>query len=267
MKGPNERYHDRVAPIYDDVYDRSPYWRYYRELTWKQIRKHLPRTSGAAILDLGCGTGEWGLRCMASGYRVTFVDLSNGMLARAQDRLARELPGKEARFLRADIAELGELDDGAFQLAIAQGDPLSFTEKPARAVKEIFRVLAPGGVAIASVDNRCAAYDHYLERADLEGLERLHRTGSTEWLAREASERFETHAFLPTELTKLFERAGFEVLELAGKTALDVRRHPAILESPASFRRCLAIEWECRKEPAFLGRAGHLEVTARRPAE
>lgn len=265
MKGRNERYHDRIAPIYDEVYDRSPYWRFYRELTWRSIKPHLPKDAGAAIADLGCGTGEWGLRCLASGYRVTFVDLSNEMLCRARDRVEREFPGREAVFLHADVADLSALAEAAFALVVTQGDPLSFTARPADAAREIARILRPGGIAIASVDNRCAAYDHYLEAEDLDGLERLDRKGTTEWLARDPRERFETHAFLPQELRRLFERAGLEVVDVVGKTCLDVRRHASLLEDPRAFRRILEVEIACRREPAFLGRAAHLEIVARKP--
>jgi S-adenosylmethionine-dependent methyltransferase len=264
MKGRNERYHDRIAPIYDDVYDKSPYWRFYRDLTWRSIKPHLPRDAGARIADLGCGTGEWGLRCLASGYRVTFVDLSNEMLCRARERVSQEYPGKEAAFVHADLADMAELETGAFALAIAQGDPLSFTKDPARGAREIARILAPGGVAVCSVDNRCAAYDHSLESEDWDALEELHKKGTTVWLARDSRERFPIHAFLPGELRKLFERAGLECLSLVGKTALDIRRHAKSLEDPNVYRRLLAIELECRAEPAFLGRAAHLEIVVRR---
>jgi ubiquinone/menaquinone biosynthesis C-methylase UbiE len=265
MKGRNERYHDRVAPIYDEVYGNSPFWRFQRELTWRAIKPHMPRKAGARIVDLGCGTGEWGLRCLDSGYEVTFVDLSNEMICRARERVEREHPGKAAVFLRADVCELGELASDRFALAIAQGDPLSFTKDPRRAMREIARVLEPGGVLVASVDNRCAAYDHYLERNNLEELLAFHATGKTEWLARDPKERFPTQTFSPTEIRKLVERAPLELLDISGKTALDLRRNPTLLEDPESYRKLLSIEWDCRKEPAFMGRASHLEITARKP--
>lgn len=262
MKGRNERYHDRVAPHYDDLYDRSEYWRFQRDLTWRTIRARLPRRDGAAVADLGCGTGEWGLRCVKSGYRVTFVDLSQGMLRRARGRFEAEFPQREASFVHADIADLTELPSGSFALALALGDPLSFTSNPARAVREIARILEPGGAVVASVDHRCAFYDHYLEKEDLDGLTRFHATGEAEWLARDRSERFPTRAFFPSELRKLFERAGLDVAELHGKTLLDLRRHGALLSDRAAYDRLLSIELECRREPAFLGRASHLEIVA-----
>lgn len=265
MKGRNERFHDRYARVYDGVYERSPYWRFYRDLTWHAIKPHLPRDAGAAIADLGCGTGEWGLRCAAPGFRITFVDLSNEMLCRARERMELEFPGRHAEFIKSDICDLAALPDNHFALVLAQGDPLSFTEHPARAVRAMLRILRPGGTAICSVDSRCNGYDYYLENGDMEGLRNFHKTGSTEWLARDHTERFPTHAFLPCELEKLFTKAGFEVMGLAGKTALDVRRHPALLEDPKTFRQLLDMELECRREPAFLGRAAHLEITARKP--
>jgi S-adenosylmethionine-dependent methyltransferase len=266
MKSRNERFHDKYARVYDEVYERSPYWRFYRDVTWHNVKRFLPRDAGARIADLGCGTGEWGLRCMASGYRVTFVDLSNEMICRARDRVGAEYPGREADFLRADIADLRDLPSGTYQMAIAQGDPLSFTGDPRRAAREIHRILAPGGIAVCSVDNRCAGYDHYLEKGDVEALEAFHKSGNTEWLARDRKDRFPTHAFLPAELERLFVQSGFEVLELAGKTALDVRHHAALLDDPVQYRKLLKVELECRREPAFLGRAAHLEIVARKGA-
>lgn len=267
MKGRNERFHDRYARVYDSVYEKSAYWRFYRELTWMNVKRFLPRDAGAAIADLGCGTGEWGLRCMASGYKITFVDLSNEMLSRARDRVEREYPGKAAIFIKSDICELGELASENFALVLAQGDPLSFTSNPQRAAKEIRRILQPGGVAVVSVDNRCNGYDYYLESGDLDALQKFHKSGDTEWLARDKGERFPTHSFLPGELQKLFERAGLEIVDLSGKTCLDARGHAELLEDSNAFRKLLAIEWECRKEPAFMGRAAHLEIVVKRAAE
>ncbi|MBI3818105.1 MAG: methyltransferase domain-containing protein [Planctomycetes bacterium] len=265
MKGRNERFHDRYARVYDAVYEKSAYWRFYRDLTWHNVKRFLPRDAGAEIADLGCGTGEWGLRCMASGYRVTFVDLSNEMLCRARERVDEEYPGRESLFIKSDICELKDLPSDRFGLALAQGDPLSFTEDPARAAREIRRILRPGGVAIASVDSRCNGYDYYLESGDLDSLEEFHKSGKTEWLARDKRERFPTHAFLPGELTKLFERAGLEVVDLCGKTCLDARGHAELLEDPKAFRRLFNIELECRREPAFIGRAAHLEIVVKKP--
>jgi len=57
---------------------------------------------GRSILDLCAGTGELGLRCARRGARVTAVDFTPSMLARAR-RKARDLP---VRFVEADARRL-----------------------------------------------------------------------------------------------------------------------------------------------------------------
>src|SRR5208282_5686247 len=79
----SRRYHDRVAPQYDAIYD-DPYWRFHDELTWRHIKPHLPRDLAAHCLDLGCGTGKWGMRLLKTGWATTFVDHSAKMLDQAR---------------------------------------------------------------------------------------------------------------------------------------------------------------------------------------
>src|SRR5512147_2712375 len=83
----SRRYHDRVARQYDSIYDDA-YWAFHDELTWRTIRPHLPRDLSAACLDLGCGTGKWGLRVLKSGFPTTFVDHSGAMIDEARAKAA-----------------------------------------------------------------------------------------------------------------------------------------------------------------------------------
>lgn len=74
--------------------------------------------AGSRVLDLGCGTGMPTARQLAdAGFRVTGVDLSTGMLARARENVP------EAEFRQADIADLADITDlaGATDLADATG--------------------------------------------------------------------------------------------------------------------------------------------------
>ena len=58
---------------------------------------------GARVLDLGCGTGVPTVRQLSdAGLRVTGVDLSAGMLRRAQENVP------VADFVRADIADIAD---------------------------------------------------------------------------------------------------------------------------------------------------------------
>lgn len=260
----NRRFHDRLAARYDDIYPNSDlYWRFYREITWRHLKRFLPSARPARALDLGCGTGEWGIRLLKSGFRVTFVDLSEQMLERARKRAAAEVPRGETSFLRADIVDLSPLDEAAFDFATAQGDPLSLCSAVPRALREIRRALRPGAFLVASVDSRPACYDHYVKKGDFGGLEEFHRTGRTPWLARRPEERFPLTTFEPGAVARLFAMAGFEVADRIGKTVLPLRKHPFLLKDPEGYRRLIRIEEDLHGREAYLGRASHLQIAAR----
>lgn len=131
----------------------------------------------------------------------------------------------------------------------------------------MFRCCAPGAIVIATADSKLAAADAYMERADLAGLEQLLRTGRTRWLTRDAEEQFELHTFTPSELSQLFERAGFEVLHVAGKTILPVRQNRALLGEleGEALRQLVRQEIELQKDASTAGHAPHLQITAKKP--
>ncbi|HYC79318.1 MAG TPA: class I SAM-dependent methyltransferase [Planctomycetota bacterium] len=268
MKGANERYHDRIAPRYDDVYRKDAYWRHYFDVGWRRIKRRLPSDLSHPVLDAGCGTGLYGLELLKSGFRVVFSDLSQKMLDRAEEKAAALPQRAKASFVKADLQDLAGLDDGAFAAVVAQGDPLSFVADPREAVRAIARVLRPGGFAAVSVDSRFGGVDVFLKRgpkASLDETAAFLRTGAATWLADDRDERFPTHAFTPDELRKLGARAGLETLEIIGKTLFDLRNGHPWIDDPATRRRLLELEEEFGDTELALGRAHHLQAIWRKP--
>jgi ubiquinone/menaquinone biosynthesis C-methylase UbiE len=259
----SRRYHDRVAKQYDAIYD-DPYWAFHDELTWRAIKPHLPRDATAACADLGCGTGKWGLKLLKSGFATTFVDHSGAMIAQVREKLENNPRAKKATVLIADIVEMPQLADEQFQLVLAMGDPLSICSDPQRAAREMHRITKPGGIVIATADNKLAALDHFVERGSLDALEEFVMIGKTNWLTADEREQFELTTFTPASLRKLFEKSGFEVLEIQGKPIIPVRANKNLLVHPDAVERLLKLESELSKDPASAARAGHLQITARR---
>lgn len=259
----NQRYHDRVAGRYESIYDDA-YWQWHDAITFEHLKRFLPQNLRAPVADLGCGSGKWGRRLLKSGYPVTFVDLSAKMVDEARRRIEETGDAGRAAFLQADLADLSALPENHFELAVAMGEPIGLCSDPARALREIARALAPGGVLVATLDNRVACIEYYLQQGDPAALERFLRTGKTHWLTRDVSERFEIHTFEPEGLRKMLASAGFEVLDLIGKTVLPMRRHREQLEDPAARRRWANIEQRLHRDPANLGRCPHLQVAARK---
>ena len=263
----SRRYHDRVARQYDAIYD-DPYWEFHDQLTWEAVRPRLPANLMAACCDLGCGTGKWGLKILKSGYPVTFVDHAASMIEQVRAKLPEmgEARAKKATLLAADIVEMRMLADESFALVVAMGDPLSICSDAAKAVAEIFRILQPGGVVIATADNKLAGLEHYLTHGSIETLEDFVHTGRTKWLTQDDREKFELTTFTPASLRKIFERAGFDEITIHGKTILPLRRHKRWLEM-GQLDRLLKLERLLAQDQTSAAMAGHLQVTARRGSD
>lgn len=257
-----QKYHDRVAPRYDHSYDDA-FWQWHDALTWDYLKPHLPRDISDELVDLGCGTGKWAARLIKTGYAVMCVDISQRMLDQARNKIEAQDGAARATFVRADLADLSALHAGRYALAIALGDPIGCSASPPRAMKQIRRILKPDGVLIATFDNRLAGVDYYLERGDPRELSRFLRTGKTHWLTKEKQEQFPIVTFGPRDAVKLVESAGFEVLDLIGKTVLPMRHHRHLLETQQARRAWAGIEKRLCRNPDAIGRASHLQLTCR----
>jgi ubiquinone/menaquinone biosynthesis C-methylase UbiE len=260
----SRRYHDRVARQYDAMYD-DPYWAFHDELTWRLIKPHLPRDQSTACCDLGCGTGKWGLRLLKSGFATTFVDNAAAMIEEVRKHLEGNPRSKKATLVVGDIVRMPQLPAEHFGLMVAMGDPLSICSDPQSAANEMFRISKPGGVVIATADNKLAALDHYVQRGNLDVLEEFVQTSRTQWLTPDEREQFELTTFTPQSMTKLFERSGFEVQAVTGKPVIPVRDNRILLERENAVERLLRLEADLGKDPSAAARAGHLQVVARRP--
>ena len=258
-----QKYHDRVAGRYDAIYD-DEYWLFHDAITWDHLKAFLPEQSHAPVVDLGCGTGKWSARLFKSGYEVTCVDISAGMIDRARKNILGTDPDAPATFVQADLCDLQQLPADRFHLATAFGEPLCSTASPARALKQIHRILRPGATLVATVDNLYAGLDYFVDRGDIAELQQFIRTGRTRWLTRKRDEQFEITMFTPEGFANLLDKTGFELLDMIGKTVLPLRRHRGLLADPAARRRLQAVEKRLCRSRSAMGRASHLQVAARR---
>ena len=257
-----QRYHDRVARRYDASYE-DEYWQWHDALTWDYLKPYLPTDQSIPVLDLGCGTGKWAARLLKSGYTVTCVDISAAMLAQARAKIEEMGPAARAEFHQADLCDLSGLPAESYALALALGEPIGCTASPPRALKEVRRRLQPEGILVATLDNRLAAIDYYLQSGEVDGLAGFLKTGRTHWLTKSQDERFDIHTYTPEQAARLFDQAGFEVLSVIGKTVLPMRNYRPLLADATDRRRWMDLEKSLSRHADAVGRAAHLQIAAR----
>ena len=267
----NRRFHDRVASRYDSIYD-DEFWEFHDRISWNHLKPFLPKNPLAAVLDLGCGTGKWGLKLLKAGFPTTFADLSNNMLLEVRRKLEEwaaqpDLSSKanRATVVQADVVDLQTLPAEQFELITAMGDVVSICTDPGACLSEMYRVLKPGGVAVFTVDNHLAAIDHFIDSGNLEALKDFIRTGRTEWLTKNVAERFAVRMFTPSQIDVLTRGRGFEIISRIGKTVIPARQNRKLFELEGAVEKLVEMEERLQSEPTALGRASHIQIAALKP--
>ena len=142
---PRELCHDRLADRFGDLLSNYDTQRRLETL----IDDFLPaeRLTGATVLDVGCGLGQFSERLQARGATVTATDIG----ARLLD-LTRERVGCET--IRADALDLsGVFGENRFDLVVSS-ECIEHTPDPREAIRQMAKVLKPGGWLSLSTPNR-----------------------------------------------------------------------------------------------------------------
>ena len=180
----------------------------------------LGATPGSRILEVGCGLGDDAVslaRLVAPGGSVVAIDGSQAMIAAARERHG-DVVG-----LSFDVADAAQLpfDDASFD-ACRVDRVLQHIADPASAVREMVRVLRPGGVLVA--------YDNDWETLTVDSADRkLTRTVLNAWCDRFPS------GWIGRRLVPLFLQAGLRDVVTHPKT-LVLRELAWPIGSIASFR-------------------------------
>ena len=149
-----------------EFFERVEAHRYEKE--W-----HIPaaadftNTRGLRVLEIGCGMGTDGAQFAKAGANYTGIDLTDAAVELARKRF--QVSGLKGEFRVADAERL-DFPDASFDLVYSHG-VLHHTPDIEAAVREIHRVLKPGGRAMVMLYHR-GSYNYRV------GIRVLRRAGA-----------------------------------------------------------------------------------------
>jgi len=155
------RYNPEGVRVFFDNYGMREWERLERTLQGRikyaihqhYLDQYVP--AGVRVLDAGCGPGRFALALARHGAILTLLDISQTQLDLARDRLNEAgLLKRVEGFYRLDIVDMHELGDESFETVVCYGAALSYTyDQYETALKELVRVICPGGWLLISVDS------------------------------------------------------------------------------------------------------------------
>lgn len=238
--------------------------------TLRLIRKYFP--ANGKICDIGSGPGRYSLELARMGYRVTLLDLADRLLVRARQEFAQA--GLDADdFVLGTATDLGCFSNRSYHAALMLGPLIHLTATRDRriALRELHRILVPGGTAIVSYLNSWG----------------LIRTGLTDFLARyrnvdalrsmlseqtfegELSGFTDCYWTTPRAAVAEVEREGFTVLTYAGVEGFAGGMSAIIdrlaKEDPQAYESVLQFAPETSEFPQYRDATDHLHIVVRAP--
>ena len=125
---------DRIAPVYD-LMNRA--MTAGLDVRWRRLAAEAVVRPGNRVLDACCGTGDLALAAERAGGRVTGVDFSEEMLARARKK------SSTVEWLQGDVMDL-PFEGGSFDVVTVGFGVRNLADLDS-GLRELARVLVPGG--------------------------------------------------------------------------------------------------------------------------
>ena len=205
-------YFDAHALDWKTIYDRPGVYatiHQQRRIRALRLIDDLALPVGSAVLEAGCGAGSVAVALAERGHFVQATDFVAAMVS-FTGRLAVEAKVEDR--VRTSVSDIRDLNfpDNSFDLVVALG-VLPWVAPPLDApVREIARVLKPGGHMLANIDNRWRL-NHISDPLGA-GRRLLGKTLRRLGIARTASSA-SAHTCSPRHFDQLLQAAGLAKMQ------------------------------------------------------
>ncbi len=263
-----------IRAFYEDnaqyEWDRLDRHRTEFAVCMRALDEYLPPPP-ATVLDIGGGPGRYAIALTKRGYRVTLFDLSKTCLDLAE-RKADEAGVRLEGYRQGNAVDLGFYRERSFDVALLMGPlyHLQLQNDRALAVREVHRVLKPGGRVFSAFITRYAPF-RWAARNDPDWVpshKELLDTGIFQKapVPPTAGVGFTSAYFAhPSEVKPLMEAGGFETSDLIGCEGMISLIEEKINEfSGQAFEFWVDLNYKVGKDPSLHGAAEHLLYIGRR---
>lgn len=199
------RFFDDMSIGRNETIRKNPIICYEQETRAQTVLDLLAVKPGERILDVGCGNARDMSRILESGGQVVGVDISEGMVEAARQEL--ECVGKSGMTLQVGDVTCLDFPDAYFDKVLCS-EVIEHIPDASQALREIYRVLRPGGSLVLSTPNKASWY----------GLDRY-------WIWERLLGRKWTH---PCDEWRNMA----ELLNLVGESCLKVRVQKSVCFTP-----------------------------------
>ncbi len=254
-----------------DRWDESPVERVKFHVHLHYLQQHV--RSGDRVLEIGAGAGRFTRELARITDRVVVADISPGQLKLNRENAARlDFASAVEAWIECDMCDLTpQFEDGTFDAIVCTGGPLSYVfERRDDAVGELYRVARAGGTLVMSAMSLWGSVHQYLRGVlaiDPEANRSIVASGdlSPETIG---PGRHYTHMYRSTELQRLLERGGWDVVTMSASDCLSVGWVDLLEDLPESdptWAHLIEMELEASREPGCQDMGTHLIAVCRKP--
>ncbi len=239
--------------------------------TLRLMDRYLP--DSGHICDIGSGPGRYAIELLQQGYQVTLLDLSANELALAEQRIG-ELGLEAEAYICEDARNLHVLDTESYDGVLALGPLYHVQDRQERIdlIRNVFRVLKPGGIAMFSYLNSWGAL-----KAGVTEFSDSYRDPEYIYMylqeqALDENQGFtESYFSIPARALEEIELGGFDILSYAGAESFlagmraEVTRHYS--EDRQVYDHLVQAASETSEAPQYRDATEHLLIIAQKKPE
>lgn len=207
---------EEVRHMFNRIAHRYDYLNHFLSLgidrSWrKKLRRQLFRHNPLTILDVATGTADLAIELAhINPHKIVGVDIAESMLEVGKRKIAEKKLSKLITLQRADSEDL-PFDDNSFDAATIAYGVRNF-ETPLKGLKEIHRVLKPGGILMILEFGMPQQFP-------MKQAYRFYFNAVLPFWGKVFSGSYESYKYLPesvkkfpygSQFTQLLEEAGFE---------------------------------------------------------